>query len=127
MFLHGGASVCSVGVLIDVLKAHLLHGIPADTAPATPPAESHAGKPRSGFARQKLKLQRLTDLYEHLLADHEALRDEHDKLLRDFHELDDAFSEVTRLNAELSAELRQARHRHPTQHQPVRFGDLMGR
>jgi hypothetical protein len=100
---------------------------PPDAPRATPPAESHADKPRSGFARQKIKIQRLTDLYENLQIDHEALRDEHDKLLRDFHELDDAFNEVTRLNAELSAELRQARHRHPAQHQPVRFGDLMGR
>jgi hypothetical protein len=99
--------------------------ITTDTAPAIPPAEA-TPKPRSGFARQKLKIERLTAVYENLLIDHEALRDEHDKLLRDLHALDDAFNEVTRLNAELSAELRQARHRQPTQHQPVRFGDLMG-
>jgi hypothetical protein len=90
------------------------------TAPAAAGTEARdSSKPRSGFARQKIKIQRLTDLYENLLIDHEALRDDHDKLLRDFHELDDAFNEVTRLNAELSAELRQARHRHPAQHQPV--------
>ena len=98
--------------------------IPTDTPPTAPPAETSPGKPRSGFARQKIKIQRLTDLYENLRFDHEALRDDHDKLLRDSHELDDAFNEVTRLNSELAAELRQARH--PTQHQPVRFGDLMG-
>jgi hypothetical protein len=97
--------------------------IPTELPSATPPAD----RPRSGFQRQKIKLQRLTDLYANLQIDPEALRDEHDKLLRDFHELDDAFNEVTRLNAELSAELRQARHRHPAQYRPVRFGDLMGR
>jgi hypothetical protein len=114
-------------IIIGPVPARPDAGTSPPNAPrVAPPAEASPDKPRSGFQRQKIKIQRLTDLYQNLQLDHEALRDEHDKLLRDFHELDDAFNEVTQLNAELAAELRQARHRQPTQHPPVRFGDLMG-
>jgi hypothetical protein len=92
------------------------------TAPATPPAVT-PDRPRSGFARQKIKIQRLSDLYDRLLADHEELLLSYSKLEAEYHQLEEAFNEITALNESLARDLRQAQHHRPA---PVRFGDLMG-
>jgi hypothetical protein len=71
----------------------------ASAAPAVEGTEAREpSKPRSGFARQKITLQRLTDLYENLLIDHEQLQDTHerlqgahDKLEAEYHQLEEAF------------------------------------
>jgi hypothetical protein len=106
---------------------------PAEVPPAegggTPSDEPQ--KPRSGFQRQKLKIARLTELYENmrddyegLLADHDRLQAEHNKTLLDCAKLEVAFNEVTELNAALAGELRQLKQRRPV---PVRYGmGLMG-
>jgi uncharacterized membrane-anchored protein len=99
----------------------------------SPPATTSDGgatsKPRSGFARLKIKCARLTELYENLLADHDQLlaehhrlEDSHDRLEQDYRVLEDGFGEVTKLNADLAAELRQTKQ----QRLPVRFGQLLG-
>jgi len=89
---------------------------------ATPPDEGQASKPRSGFARQKIKLQRLTELYENTLCDYENLLADYHKLEQKYRVLEDAFSEVIQLNASLAGELRQLK-----QQRPVRYGsNLMG-
>jgi hypothetical protein len=92
-----------------------------------PPSEGGGTpvKPRSGFQRQKIKIQRLTELYENALCDYEALLADHDKLERDYAKLEVAFSEVTELNAALAGELRQLKQQRPS---PVRYGttNLMG-
>jgi hypothetical protein len=83
-----------------------------------------ANKPRSGFARQKLKVKRLTELYENLLNDYEGLLADHDKLGQDYHALEAAFNEVTDLNTALASELRQLKQQRPA---PARYGmGLMG-
>jgi hypothetical protein len=95
----------------------------------TPPAPEPQAKPRSGFGRMKVKIARLTELYENMRNDYEAvciefdrLQAEHDKTLLDCAKLEVAFDEVTELNAELAGELRQLKqHRNP-----VRYGALMG-
>ena len=102
---------------------------PCSTAPqegggtATPSDEVQANKPRSGFARQKIKLQRLTELYENTLCDYEQLLADHHNLESDYTKLESAFNEVARLNADLAGELRQLKQQRP----PVRYGaGLMG-
>jgi hypothetical protein len=80
-------------------------------------------KPRSGFQRQKIKIQRLTELYENALCDYERLLANHDRLEHDYTKLESAFNEVARLNADLAAELRQLKQHRPA---PVRYGSLMG-
>jgi hypothetical protein len=99
--------------------------IPADTVPATPSVEATPVKPRSGFARQKLKIQRLTDLYDNLLLDHEQLLLSYNKLEAEYHQLEDAFNEITALNSSLAGELREARQHRPT-FGSTSFGSLMG-
>jgi hypothetical protein len=102
------------------------------TAGGVPPSETvplvEGGgtptKPRSGFQRQKLRIARLTELYENLQNDYDQLLADHDKLGRDYVQLESAFAEVTSLNAELAAELRQTKQQRPA---PVRYGsNLMG-
>jgi hypothetical protein len=68
-------------------------------------------RPRSGFARQKIKIARLTNDLEVLQAEYWRLQDSHGKLEQDYCALEAAFNEITTLNASLSAELRQAKHR----------------
>jgi hypothetical protein len=88
-------------------------------------------KPRSGFGRMKIKVARLTELYENmrsdyetLLADHFALRQSHEKLEGDYTTLESAFSEIAHLNATLAGELRQLKQQRPAS---VRYGvGLMG-
>jgi hypothetical protein len=118
----------------DTQEAQDLESPVGDTPPPeVAPAEGGGTptKPRSGFARQKLKIQRLTELYENLLndyeallADHDRLQAEHDKTLLDCARLEVAFGEVTELNAELAAELQRAKSQ--PRPSPVRYGNLMG-
>jgi hypothetical protein len=100
-----------------------------DGAPATPLSGGTESRPRSGFARQKIKIARLTnDLeilqseYWRLQDDHERLRISHDKIEADYSQLEVAFAEITQLNSTLSAELRQVKQHRPS---PA-FGSLMG-
>jgi hypothetical protein len=81
----------------------------------------------------KLKVQRLTELYENLLndyegllADHDRLQAEHNKTLLDCAKLEVAFNEVTELNTELAAELQRLKSQQRPA--PVRYGttNLMG-
>ena len=88
------------------------------TAPEPPPS-----KPRSGFGRMKIKVARLTELYENMRNDYEAVCVEHDRLLADYAKLELAFNEITELNTELASELRQLKQHRPN---PVRYGTLMG-
>ena len=93
------------------------------SSPEVPPAEGGGTptRPRSGFARQKLKVQRLTELYENVLCDYERLLADHHNLERDYAKLEAAFDEVAGLNTALAGELRQLKQR------PVRYGaSLMG-
>jgi hypothetical protein len=91
-------------------------------------------KPRSGFARQKLRIVRLTnDLevlqneYWQLQADHERLQGSHDRLEAEYRQIEAAFAEITQLNAALSAELRQVKqHRPATTFGSPGLGSLMG-
>jgi hypothetical protein len=53
---------------------------------------------------------------------HAHLQEDHDNLLAKYRALEMAFDEVTSLNAQLAAQLRQAKQ----QRAPVRFGSLMG-
>jgi DNA repair exonuclease SbcCD ATPase subunit len=104
-------------------------------SPPEVPPEKGGGtptKPRSGFARMKMKvealkrrLQELEDSHETLQDDYEAVSIEHDRLLADFAKLESAFAEVTDLNAALANELQQLKQR-PSG--PVRYGasNLMG-
>jgi hypothetical protein len=90
---------------------------------AAPHDEGRASKPRSGFARQKIKLQRVTELYENTLCDYERLLADHHNLERDYAKLEAAFNEVADLNTALAGELRQLKQQRP----PVRYGaGLMG-
>jgi hypothetical protein len=119
----------------DTQEAQGLESPAGNTPPPEVTPTSGGGtptKPRSGFARQKLKVKRLTELYENLLndyegllADHDRLQAEHNKTLLDCAKLEVAFSEVTELNAALAGELRQLKQQHPA---PVRYGttNLMG-
>jgi hypothetical protein len=93
---------------------------------AAPPAEATPSKPRSGFARQKLKLARLTALYDRLLADHEELLLSYSKLEQDYRALDEAFNEITSLNASLAADLRQVQHHRPASPPTPTISSLMG-
>jgi DNA repair exonuclease SbcCD ATPase subunit len=94
--------------------------VPSDTPP----------KARSGFQRQKLKVealkrrvQELEETHENLLTDYEALLSDHERLERDYAKLELAFNEITELNSELAGELRQIKERRSN---PVRYGTLMG-
>jgi DNA repair exonuclease SbcCD ATPase subunit len=93
--------------------------------PDTPPK-----KARSGFERQKRKvealvrrIQELEGDHENLLTDYEGLFSDHERLERDYAKLELAFNEITELNTELASELRQLKQRRP---EPVRYGGLMG-
>jgi hypothetical protein len=80
-------------------------------------------KPRSGFQRQKIKIQRLTELYENALGDYERLLADHDRLEQNCRSLEAAFDEIEKLNASLADELRKIKQQRPA---PVRYGTLMG-
>jgi hypothetical protein len=69
------------------------------------------------------RIQELEGDHENLQDDYEALLSDHDRLLADFAKLDLAFNEITELNTELAAELRQLKQRRG---EPVRYGSLMG-
>ena len=101
-----------------------LEPVTGNTPPPEVPKPEGGGtstKPRSGFARQKLKVQRLTELYENVLCDYERLLADHHNLERDYAKLEAAFDEVAGLNTALAGELRQLKQR------PVRYGaSLMG-
>jgi hypothetical protein len=111
----------------DTQEAQDLESPAGDTPPPEVTPTEGGGtptKPRSGFARQKLKVKRLTELYENLLNDYEGLLADHDKLGRDYRALEAAFNEVTDLNTALASELRQLKQQRPA---PVRYGmGLMG-
>jgi hypothetical protein len=114
----------------------------AEVPPAGPVASEPGGgtapepqvnKPRSGFARMKVKVARLTELYENVRNDYEAvcadfdrLQAEHDKTLLKCAKLEAANSELDELNAGLAADLQRAKSRPRTG--PVRYGitGLMG-
>jgi hypothetical protein len=90
-------------------------------------------KPRSGFARQKLKVealkrrvQELEDSNETILTDYEGLLSDHDKLERDYSALEAGFNELTQLNEALAGELRKLKSQQRPG--PVRYGasNLMG-
>jgi hypothetical protein len=72
-------------------------------------AESEASaavlkKPRSGYARMRLRFHGLVEVYEHLQADYDRLR-------QDYAALEAAFSELKELNASLVDDLRPLRLR----------------
>jgi hypothetical protein len=74
----------------------------------------------------KVKIARLTELYENMRNDYEAVCTDHDRLLADYGRLEAAFREITELNTALAGELRQLKtQQRPT---PVRYGatNLMG-
>ena len=106
--------------------------VAAEVPAPNPPVSSEGGgtaapdtpaKPRSGFARQKLKVARLTELYENVLCDYERLLADHHNLERDYAKLESAFNEVAELNTALAGELQRMK----AQHRPVRYGmGLMG-
>jgi DNA repair exonuclease SbcCD ATPase subunit len=86
-------------------------------------------KARSGFQRQKLKvealkgrIQELESDHENLMTDYEGLLSDHERLERDYAKLELAFEEITELNSELASELRQLKQQRP----PIRYGSLMG-
>ena len=68
-------------------------------------APSSRDKPRSGYARLRLRHRNLIEVYEQLHADHDALRHAHE-------ELEAAFSELLALHDGLLSDLR-ARRQHP--------------
>jgi hypothetical protein len=71
----------------------------------------------------KAKVARLTELYENMRNDYEAVCADYDRLEHDYSKLESAFAEVTELNASLADELRKLKQ----QCQPVRYGaNLMG-
>jgi chromosome segregation ATPase len=77
---------------------------------------SRTDKPRSGYARQKLRMQRLFAQLDDLKLENARLREE----LSTFEEV---FREVKRLNETLAADLRQAKQRPST---PTFANVLMG-
>ena len=68
-------------------------------------APSSRDKPRSGYARLRLRHRNLIEVYEQLHADHDALRQAHE-------ELEAAFSELLALHDGLLADLKEKK-RHP--------------
>jgi chromosome segregation ATPase len=112
----------------------------AEVPPSGPPApetgggtapEPPASKPRSGFARQKLKvealkrrIQELEGDHETLLTDYEGLLADHDRLEQDYRALEAGFNELSQLNETLADELRKLKSHQ--QRPPIRYGSLMG-
>ena len=80
-------------------------------------------KPRSGYARLKSRHRHLIEMHESLQADFDGLLAKNQKLEAELAELDQAFGEITRLNAELAGELRRARQQRPA---PSAFSHLLG-
>jgi hypothetical protein len=105
--------------------------------PASPPADACTGtgsKPRSGFARQKIKIERLTAVYENLQldheqlqADHERLQATHDKLEVEYRQLEAAFAEITQLKPSCLPSCGKPSSSPPAPYRPApSFGSLMG-
>jgi hypothetical protein len=105
-----------------------LEPVTGNTPPPEVPKPEGGGtstKPRSGFARQKLKVQRLTELYQNLLNDHDQLLSDYHRIESDYLALEAAFDEINQLNATLADELRRLKSQQRPA--PVRYGmGLMG-
>jgi hypothetical protein len=90
-------------------------------------AAKHITKPfvGSGFARQKVKVARLTELYQNLLNEHDQLLSDYHRIESDYATLEAGFDELSRLNETLAEELKKLKSQ---QRGPVRYGttDLMG-
>ena len=71
----------------------------------------------------KVKMARLTEVYQNLLDDHDQLLSDYHRIESDYAKLEAAFAEITELNTELASELRQLKQRRP---EPIRYGNLMG-
>jgi hypothetical protein len=101
---------------------------PCSTAPheggGTAASELPVSKPRSGFARQKLKVKALERRVHELEDSYDGLFADFEKLERDYIKLEHAFNEVTELNTALAGELRQLKSQQRPG--PVRYGSLMG-
>ena len=81
------------------------------------PAGLSPAKPRSGFARQKIKIAALERRIQ-------QLQDAYGQLERDYVQLESAFAEIAQLNASLAGELQQLKQQRSA---PVRYGaNLMG-
>jgi hypothetical protein len=106
--------------------------IAAEVPPSDPPALSEDGgtapsdtppKARSGFQRQKLKVEALKRRVQELEDSYDGLFADFEKLERDYIKLEAAFNEITELNTALAGELRQLKQQSP----PIRYGaNLMG-
>jgi hypothetical protein len=107
--------------------------VAAEVPPSDPPALSEVGgtsppdtpvKHRSGFSRQKAKVEALTRRVQELEDSYDGLFSDFERLERDYAKLESAFNEITELNTSLAGELRQLKQRRP---EPVRYGsNLMG-
>jgi hypothetical protein len=106
--------------------------VASEVPPPDPPVANEGGgtapqepqtKPRSGFQRQKLKVEALKRRVQELEDSYDGLYSDFEKLEHDYTKLESAFNEVTSLNATLAGELQQLKRQRP----PVRYGaNLMG-